>query len=173
MDNYNIFSSLKDIKCLVRNTHFCLNNMDSHLVRVGTFLFSDLSYGDLMDPPDHSWHTLVLFSSDNGLHGEDKWRYLGVFFYNFILAQNFGMCFYGLASREESVCLLLVDMSLFCVSFGIVVMLCGRWKCHWCARPIGSSFNDDCTPRIRMMMFFCTIFWCPLCFGETKNWFLW
>lgn len=37
-----------------------------------SLLFSDSSYGDLMDPPAHSGHTLLLSSSDNDLHGEDK-----------------------------------------------------------------------------------------------------
>ncbi len=52
--NYNFFSSLEDIKYMLHNKRFCLNNLDSHLACVKGFLVSDLTFHDFTNPLDDS-----------------------------------------------------------------------------------------------------------------------
>jgi len=54
VENYNVFSSLEDIKHMIHNQRFSLDNLDSYLAHVEGFLVSDSASGDLTDPADDS-----------------------------------------------------------------------------------------------------------------------
>ena len=46
---------LEDIKCVLRNIRFCVENIDSRLSRVESFLVTESALGDLTDSPgDHT-----------------------------------------------------------------------------------------------------------------------
>lgn len=52
--NYNVISSLEDIKHMIHNQRFYLENLDSYLPHVEGFPVSDSASGDLTDPADDS-----------------------------------------------------------------------------------------------------------------------
>lgn len=53
-ENYNVFSSSEDIKHMIHNQRFYLDNLDSYLAHVEGFPVSDSTSGDLTDPADDS-----------------------------------------------------------------------------------------------------------------------
>lgn len=63
VENYNVFSSLEDIKHMLWNKMFCLDNMDYHLACVQGFLVSDSTFGDLRDPSGSSSQGSATISS--------------------------------------------------------------------------------------------------------------
>lgn len=50
VENYNVFSFLEDIKQMLRNMRFFLDNVDSYLVKVEGFFVCDSASGDPIDP---------------------------------------------------------------------------------------------------------------------------
>lgn len=65
VESYNVFPSLKDIKCLFQNRRFYLDNVDQHLAHVESFFVSDSVFSDLIDPPNDGAQTPALISSDH------------------------------------------------------------------------------------------------------------
>lgn len=50
-DNNNIFASQEDIKCLLRNIHLCLDDIDYHLNHMETYMVSESYSRGLTNPP--------------------------------------------------------------------------------------------------------------------------
>lgn len=65
VENYNVFSSLADIKRMLHNICFHIDNFDSRLAQVESFFVSDYVLGDLTNPPTNNVQTLALNFSNN------------------------------------------------------------------------------------------------------------
>ncbi len=63
-DKYNVLFALEDIKHMLWNQRFCLDNVDSWLARMESFLVSYSSSSDLIDLPSEPTNHLVDSAQD-------------------------------------------------------------------------------------------------------------